>query len=183
MLERAIFAGFGGQGLMSLGKLTAKLMMDEGLHVTYFPSYGAEVRGGTAKCHVIVSSDEITSPIVEQADTLVIMNQPSWEKYKSFLAPDGIALLNTSMMEPTDPPPATLLLEVPATQMATDLGDVRCANMVMMGAYNVLRELVPLDKLIAAMQQSFGERKRNIWQINEQAIEAGRRFAREQVAG
>jgi 2-oxoglutarate ferredoxin oxidoreductase subunit gamma len=179
MLERAIFAGFGGQGLMSLGKLTAKLMMDEGLHVTYFPSYGAEVRGGTAKCHVIVSADEIASPMVEQADTLIIMNQPSWEKYRSFLAPDGIALLNVSMMTPDDPPPAKLLLEVPATRIATDLGDVRCANMVMMGAYNIVRELVPFDKLVAAMQQSFGERKKSIWAINEQAIEAGREFARE----
>ncbi|MFO7899550.1 MAG: 2-oxoacid:acceptor oxidoreductase family protein, partial [Planctomycetota bacterium] len=72
MRERAIMAGFGGQGLMFLGKLTVKTMMDEGMQVTYFPSYGAEVRGGTANCHVIVSSDEIASPMVEEADTLVV---------------------------------------------------------------------------------------------------------------
>jgi len=178
MLERAIIAGFGGQGLMFMGKLTAKMMMDEGLSVTYFPSYGAEVRGGTAKCHVIVSSDEIASPMVEQADTLIIMNQPSWERYKVQLAPDGVGLINASLVQPTDPPPAKRLVEVPVTQMASDMGDVRCANMVMMGVYNVLREFVPFDTLIAAMQQAFGERKSGIWDLNAQAIEAGREFAK-----
>jgi 2-oxoglutarate ferredoxin oxidoreductase subunit gamma len=181
MQERAILAGFGGQGLMFMGKLTAKMMMDQGLHVTYFPSYGAEVRGGTANCHVIVSSDEIASPIVEQADTLVIMNQPSYERFKSRLAPEGVMLVNVSLVEPTDPPPAKRILEVPATQMASDLGDVRCANMVMMGVYNVERDFVPFDALIEQMKKAFGERKSSVWDLNERALEAGRAFAGEHV--
>jgi 2-oxoglutarate ferredoxin oxidoreductase subunit gamma len=181
MLERAILAGFGGQGLMSMGKLTAKMMMDKGLCVTYFPSYGAEVRGGTANCHVIVSSDEIASPIVDLADTLVVMNQPSYDRFKMRLQADGVFLINSSLIIPADPPPAKILLEVPATQIASDLGDVRSANMVMMGAYNVIRDFVPFDDLIQAMQAAFGPGKKKIWALNAQAIEAGRQFALDHV--
>ena len=177
MLERAIIAGFGGQGLMFLGKLTAKIMMDEGLRVTYFPSYGAEVRGGTANCHVIISSEEIASPMVEEADTLVMMNQPSYERFRPRLAPEGILLINSSLVNATNPPQAKLILEVPATQMASDLGDVRVANMVMMGVYNVIRDFAPFDKLIEQMKKAFGESKAAIHDINTRAIEAGRKFA------
>ena len=181
MLERAIIAGFGGQGLMFMGKLTIKMMMDHGHHVTYFPSYGAEVRGGTAKCQIIISSDEIASPIVEVADTLVIMNQPSYEKFKAQLSPDGVLLANASLVRATDPPPARMILEVPATQMASDLGDVRGANMVMMGVYNVVRDFVPFDELIEQMKRAFGEAKSSVWDFNARAVEAGREFARQHL--
>ncbi len=181
MLERAIIAGFGGQGLMFMGKLTTKIMMHEGLHVTYFPSYGAEVRGGTANCHVIVSSDEIASPVVEEADTLVTMNQPSYERFKTVLAPHGAMLANTSLIRMTDPPKAKTTLEVPATQMASDLGDVRAANMIMMGAYNAVREFVPFDNLVEQMKAAFGERKAAVWELNTRAIAAGRKFTQEQL--
>ncbi len=175
-------AGFGGQGLMFLGKLTVQTMMDEGMHVTYFPSYGAEVRGGTANCHVIVSSDEIASPVVEMADTLVVMNQPSYERFKTRLSPDGALLANVSLIELTDPPPAEYILEIPATRIATDLGDVRCANMTMMGAYNQMRSFVPIEKLIEQMKRAFGEGKSAIWDLNAKALEVGRDLAREQLA-
>ena len=181
MLEQAIMAGFGGQGLMFMGKLVAKTMMDEGLYVTYFPSYGAEVRGGTANCNVIVSSDEIASPIVEVADTLVVMNQPSYERFKTRVAPDGVVLVNVSLVGPADPPAAKMILEVPATQTASDLGNVRIANMVMMGAYNAVREFVPVEKLIAQMKEAFGEKKSGIWDLNAKAVEAGRRFAADHI--
>lgn len=183
MLERAIIAGFGGQGLMVMGKLVAKLMMDEGFSVTYFPSYGAEVRGGTANCHVIVSSDEIASPIVEEADTLVVMNQPSWERFRSRLAPDGVALVNSSLVQPTDPPQAGRIVQVPATQMAADLGDVRAANMVMMGAYNALRSFVPFDRLLEHVKEALGSRKAALAELNAKAVEAGRAFTRSALAG
>ena len=174
MLERAIMAGFGGQGLMFMGKLTAKMMMDEGLYVTYFPSYGAEVRGGTAHCHVIVSSNEIPSPVAAEVDTLIIMNQRSYEKFKSHPSPEGIILVNSSLAAATDPPPVARLLDIPATQMASDLGNVRVANMVMMGAYNAVHNLLPFDKLIEQMKDAFGQRKSTIFDINIKAIEAGR---------
>jgi len=181
MLERAIMAGFGGQGLMFMGKLTTKMMMDEGLYVTYFPSYGAEVRGGTAHCNVVVSSDEIASPVVEEADTIIVMNQPSYEKFKPRLSPGGVAFINASLVEPGDPPAAAMILEVPATQMATDLGDVRAANMIMMGAYNVVRKFLPFDKLIEQMKGAFGRSKAAVFDLNIRAIEAGRQYASERT--
>jgi len=181
MLERAIMAGFGGQGLMFMGKLTAKMMMDQGFYITYFPSYGAEVRGGTAHCHVIVSSDEVPSPVVDQADTLIIMNQPSYEKFRSRLSPQGIMLVNSSLVEAADPPPAAMLLDVPATQMASDFGSVRIANMIMMGAYNAVRDFLPLDTLIEQMKNAFGPNKSAVFDLNIKAIEAGREFVSERV--
>ena len=181
MLERAIMAGFGGQGLMFMGKLTAKMMMDEGLYVTYFPSYGAEVRGGTAHCHVIVSSDEIASPVASEVDTLIIMNQPSYEKFKAHPSPEGVVLVNSSLATATDPPPLAMVLDIPATQMASDLGSVRVANMIMMGAYNAVRSLLPFDRLIEQMQNAFGQGKSAIFDINIKAIEAGHEFASERM--
>jgi 2-oxoglutarate ferredoxin oxidoreductase subunit gamma len=99
MTEKIILAGFGGQGMMLLGKLLAQAAMADGKQVTYFPSYGTEVRGGTAVYHLIVSSEEIFSPIIEEADTLIVMNQPSYQKFKGMLKPDGLLLLNTSMIK------------------------------------------------------------------------------------
>ena len=89
MLERVIMAGFGGQGMMFIGKLLAQAGMEDGRNVTYFPAYGAEVRGGTANCHVVMSSEEISSPVVETADTLIIMNQPSFAKFAPGSSPTG----------------------------------------------------------------------------------------------
>lgn len=177
MLERTIMAGFGGQGLMFMGKLVAKMMMDEGRNVTYFPAYGAEVRGGTANCHVVISDDTIASPIVDVADTVIVMNQPSYEKFSGVLAADGAALVNASLVHMSAPLKAKLVLEIPATQMAADLGDVRAANMVMLGAYNAMRRLVPFEKLAKYVADSFGAKKPQLVELNAKALETGRQFA------
>jgi len=176
MTERAIMAGFGGQGLMFMGKLVAKMMMDEGLYVTYFPSYGAEVRGGTANCHVVVSDEPIASPTVDVATTIIVMNQPSYEKFRGRLEPDGVALVNSSLVALAEPLPAGRVIEIPATQRASDLGDVRVANMVMLGAYNTVRQFVPMEKLVEHMKDAFGQRKSGVWEINTKAIQAGCEF-------
>ena len=97
MNHRIIFAGSGGQGLLTVGKLLAQCSMEEGRHVTCFPSYGSEVRGGTSHCHVIVSDEEIYSPLVEDATALMIMNQPSLERFGPQLIRPGLLVLNTSM--------------------------------------------------------------------------------------
>ncbi|HHT9110127.1 MAG TPA: 2-oxoacid:acceptor oxidoreductase family protein, partial [Candidatus Brocadiaceae bacterium] len=92
MTEKIILAGFGGQGMMLLGKLLAQAAMTEGKYVTYFPSYGTEVRGGTAVYHLIISNEEIFSPLIEETDTLIVMNQPSYQKYKGMLKHQGLLL-------------------------------------------------------------------------------------------
>lgn len=178
MLEKAIMAGFGGQGLMFMGKLVVQTMMIEGENVTYFPSYGAEVRGGTAHCHTIVSSDEIYSPVVEEATTLVIMNRPSLEKFAPRLLPGGIMLLNSSMVTlPEGMDVQGRVYEIPATQAASELGDVRVGNMIMMGAYNHFRKLVPVETLFARLAEALPGRKAQMLDLNKAAIVKGAELA------
>jgi len=175
MTERAIMAGWGGQGMMTLGKLMAWTMMQEGKEVTCFPSYGAEVRGGTAHCHVVLSDQPINSPIVERADTLIIMNQPSYELFRERLRPGGLLLLNSSLVDEEDGD--ANVLKIPATHLATELGNTRVANSVMLGAYNHVRQFVPVEKLMAGIDQALTGRKAALREINHKAIQCGRETA------
>ncbi len=173
MLERLIIGGFGGQGIIFLGKLLAQAMMDEGRHVSYFPAYGPEVRGGRANCHVIIASDEILCPIVEQPDALLMMNQISWDYFAPWLKPDGLAVLNSSMVEAAAKAPGQQIVPIPASSIANDLGDVRVTNMVMLGAYNHLRGLLPLDRLLEHVRAALGVAKAALFDLNRRAVERG----------
>jgi len=182
MIERVIVSGFGGQGILTLGKTLAQTAMDEGLETTYFPSYGAEVRGGTANCHVILSDEPIYSPRVEEADTLVMMNQPSYERFRPILKPGGILLLNTSMTEPRqeleDASPAREV-SIPATRIANELGNVRVANTVMLAAFAEVRDGVPPEACWKALEASLSGRHKHLLDVNRQAFEQGRTAAAE----
>ena len=149
--ERAIFCGAGGQGLLTIGKLLAGLAVERFPHVTYIPSYGAEVRGGVSNCRVILSDGEIASPVVEQADAIVAMNQPSADRFLPMLVPDGTAFVNTSLVVP----PAGLerVVALPATQWAQEFGDIRTANMVMLGAYLGRRDLLVPERVLRAIEE------------------------------
>jgi len=174
VLERLIIGGFGGQGIIFLGKLLAQAMMDDGRHVSYFPAYGPEVRGGRANCHVIIASDEILCPIVEQPDALIMMNQISWDYFAGWLKPDGLAVLNSSMVNCGGKRPACgPLALIPATDIANSLGDVRVTNMVMLGAYNCLRGLLPLASLLDHLRKALGGAKAALLDLNRRAVEKG----------
>ena len=173
MREKIIVAGFGGQGIMFLGKLLAQAMMEEGLHVTYFPSYGPEVRGGRANCHVIVASDEIFSPIVVEPDALFALSQPAWDFFAPQRSRDGLAVVNATLVETADAGAGEQMVAVPATEIASELGDVRAANMVLLGAYNARRGLLPADALIGHLKSALGERKAALFDVNRRAIEKG----------
>ncbi len=173
MKEKIICAGFGGQGIMFLGKLVAYTMMHEDKHVTYIPSYGPEMRGGTANCNVIISDDEIDSPMVEEADTVVVMNQPSYEKFKSQVKPGGLLIINSSLIDIVDPPKDVKIVEIPATDMANEMGNVRLANMIIMGVYNAARKLVDKEKVFAALPEFLGGNKERFIPINMEAIQKG----------
>ncbi|NQT19662.1 MAG: 2-oxoacid:acceptor oxidoreductase family protein [Planctomycetes bacterium] len=179
MLEKVIMAGFGGQGLLFMGKLVAQIMMDQGKHVTYFPSYGAEVRGGTANCHVIISEDEIYSPVIEAASTLVIMNGPSYVRFAPRLEPDGLLLLNTSIATEYEPIDSGTIIEIPATEEANTLGDPRVANMVMMGAYAEARNFVSIDVVLDQLAKVLAVKKPEMLTVNRAAINRGREILRE----
>ena len=173
MTERAIIAGFGGQGILFLGRLVAQTAMHQGSHVTFFPAYGPEVRGGRANCHVIVSSEAIFSPMVVQADAVLAMNQMSWDYFREQLRPEGLAVVNASMVERRDGEAGERLIAVPATELANELGDVRATNMVMLGAYNHVRKLLPVDALVENLRSMLPGRKASLFELNHAAFHKG----------
>ena len=170
-LERVIFSGSGGQGLMFVGKLFARVMVDRVDNVTFFPSYGSEVRGGTANCQVIMSSEEIASPIVEHPDSLVLMNQPSVDRFMPALTEDGIAFVNSSL---ADIPDDSRIIAMPASEMGLEAGDERSANIVMFGSFLRKKGLLPLEEakehVAAATLARMGKRA---VEINLKALQAG----------
>ena len=135
MLEEVIIAGFGGQGLMLMGRLLAYAGMLEGRKVAWMPSYGPEMRGGTANCTVIISSEEIASPIVTNPKTVIAMNKPSLDKFESLIQKDGLIVLNNSLIDQEVKRDDIKVLKIPANDIANKLGNLRVANMVTLGAY------------------------------------------------
>jgi len=174
MTERVIMAGFGGQGLMLLGKLLAQVAMSEGKNVTFFPCYGTEVRGGTANCHVVISDGEIFSPIVEDADSLIIMNQESCEKFESRLKEDGFIFYNSSMVHPSNHNGCAVA--IPATETAAALGNTKVGNMVMLGAYNAMKHIVSTEGIVEYLKKSLTGKKADLLKMNEQALERGKKI-------
>ncbi len=172
MTEKIILAGFGGQGMMLLGKLLAQAAMTNGKYVTYFPSYGTEVRGGTAVYHLIISNEEIFSPLIEETDTLIVMNQPSYQKYKGMLKHQGLLLLNSSMIKLNDLPEAHIC-KIPATEIASKLGNVLVSNIVMLGAYLAIKKLFSASLILDQLQEMLKGKKTNLFAINKQALESG----------
>jgi len=171
--EELVAAGFGGQGIMLLGKLIASAGMYEGRHVTFIPSYGAEVRGGTAHCNVIISNEEIASPVVACPDTALVMNHPSLAKFGPRVKPNGLLLVNSTLV--VEPPTRTdvQVVMVPATGSADDLGAIQVANMVMLGAYLACRPVVESGTIVDVLRRILPKRRQHLIGINEQAIEAG----------
>jgi len=169
-------AGAGGQGMMALGKLLARAMAGEGREVTFFPSYGTEVRGGTAHCHLVISEGEIYSPVIERADSLIIMNQPSLEKFEPLLKQKGLLLLNNSMAQYEGSDERIQLVEVPATELANELGSALAANMIMLGAYNKLKNFLAFEKLLEYIADSFRSKGGKAAALNKTAIQKGAQF-------
>ena len=137
MTERIIIAGAGGQGIMLLGKVIAEIAMRQGKFVTWLPSYGAEVRGGTAHCIVVISDEEIGSPYVEQADTLIIMNGPSLNKFFNYLKKDGLLVVNSTLAKVDKKYLAgsRKIFSYPFSDLAVKAGNVKTANMMALGCY------------------------------------------------
>jgi len=173
MLERIIIAGSGGQGIMLLGKVLAEAGMREGRYVTWFPSYGAEVRGGTAHCFVIISDEEIGSPCVEEADALIAMNDLSLRKFKARVRKGGLLVINSSLTGKGAKIKGIRAVSAPFTEMAIGLGNIRVANMVALGAFLKNRTLVKLDTIYKVFQDFAPQGKEGLVRINRLALEKG----------
>ncbi len=174
MTEKTFMAGFGGQGVISLGQLWVYCAMKEGLEVTFFPFYGAEKRGGVARASVIVSSGEIASPLVTRPDSSVVMNPDSLPLCEEIAKEGGVMLVNSSLVKSGGARKDLKLVMVACNDIAEKIGDVKIANMVMMGALSKVTGAVKLDKLEAVLKTFFPESKHRFIPMNMQAIEAGR---------
>jgi len=173
MTERTFMAGFGGQGIISLGQLWVYCAMKEGLEVTFFPFYGAEKRGGIARASVVVSSDEIASPMVTAPDSCVVMNEDSLPICEGMARAGGLMLINSSLVKARPTRKDLRVLEVPCVEIAEKIGDAKIANMVMMGALSKATGAVRLDQLESVLKTFFPESKHNFVPLNVKAIQAG----------
>lgn len=181
MTEQIIFAGFGGQGVLLAGQIVAYAGMEEGKNVSWLPSYGPEMRGGTANCNVVVSDEEVASPVVVEADCAVVMNRPSMEMFESAIRPGGLLLLNSDLIEVEPTRTDIKIIRIPANTLAEQAGTIKAANMVILGAYNACVNLVDNKTIIACLEKIMGEKKKHLIPMNEQALAMGAQAAREQL--
>jgi 2-oxoglutarate ferredoxin oxidoreductase subunit gamma len=172
MLIKTVIAGFGGQGVMSIGLNLAQAAMLEGKNVTYLPSYGAEVRGGTANCTVVISDDEIASPVASSPEFVVAMNQPSVMRFQNQIQSGGLFFINSSLVEFEIARGDISVVSVPANSIAENLGSPKSANMVMLGAFTRKSGLVSLSSAIEALKFILGT-KQKLLAVNEKALRAG----------
>ncbi len=173
MLIKTIFAGFGGQGVLMMGYSLAHAAMNAGYHVTYLPSYGVEVRGGTANCTVAISDEEIASPIASEPDSLVIMNNPSMTTFQNRIATGGTLYLNSSIIKNRPSRTDVTVYEIPSGEIATGLGNTKVQNVVMLGAFLKKTGFVKPDVYLQSLKTIMGERKKSVLEVNRKAFMAG----------
>ena len=172
MKLKMFFAGSGGQGSLAIGQMIAKAAMLEGKEVTWLPSYGPEMRGGTANCTVIVSDKPISCPLINDAEVLVVMNLPSLLKFEPMLVPGGKLFVNSSMVPEKAKRSDIEVFEVPANDIARELGNEKAANMVMLGAIVRHTGIVSMDTIREETRHMFSGRKEKFLPMNLKALDA-----------
>ena len=170
--EEILCAGFGGQGIMFIGKLLAQAGLLAGKYVTWMPSYGAEVRGGTAYSMAKISDREIANPVVVNPDILIVMNEPSLVKYEEKLKKGGILISNRSLIDAPAKRKDITIINIPMTEMASKLGNTRCANMVALGVLIKRSKLISLKNVTSTLKDIF-KNKEDLFLINRHALEKG----------
>ncbi|MCX6802015.1 MAG: 2-oxoacid:acceptor oxidoreductase family protein [Candidatus Diapherotrites archaeon] len=174
MEEKIISAGFGGQGVLLIGKILALAGLSDGKQVSWVPSYGPEMRGGTANCTVIISSSEISSPLAPMPDSIIIMNKPSLEAFEPLLRKGGLLVMNSSLIDVKPKRSDIKAFSVPANDIAEkDAGNVKAANMVMLGAYAALSDSVSMDSVKKALEGEMKGEKQKFLPVNMKALELG----------
>ncbi|HEX7950793.1 MAG TPA: 2-oxoacid:acceptor oxidoreductase family protein [Candidatus Limnocylindrales bacterium] len=179
MDRSTIIAGFGGQGILFAGTVLARAAMTEGQQVLWIPSYGPEMRGGTASCTVIVGDTEIGSPVVDRADAVVALNPPSLAKFESIVAPGGVLVVNTSLIEAEPARTDIEIVHVPCTSLARSAGDDKLVSVVALGALLARRELVAISSVRDAIAAIVQAKRPQILAADLAALEAGFRAALE----
>lgn len=179
LLEEIIIAGFGGQGILSLGQTLSYAAIAEGKETSWMPSYGPEMRGGTANCVVILSDNPVSSPIISEFDTAIVFNQPSLDKFEPMVRPGGCLLYERSSIiripERTD----IKVIGVPVLEEAEKLKKKQTANMIMLGVYLELKPVLTEDAILYALKKVLPERHHHLIPLNEKAIQRGRELLHE----
>jgi 2-oxoglutarate ferredoxin oxidoreductase subunit gamma len=175
-----IMAGFGGQGILMIGNLLSIAAMEEGRHVTYFPAYGVEMRGGTANCTVVISDEEIGSPVVGRPKACVIMNGPSLGKYLPSIKEGGDLVINSSLVDPAKVDRTDVrLLSIPANDIAREVvGSQQLASMVALGAYVTVTGVVEMQTLFDCLPKVISRKYEKFIPLNVNALKEGESFAR-----
>jgi len=173
MLIKTVFSGFGGQGIVMMGYLLATAGMVEDKNVTCLPSYGAEVRGGTANCTVVISTEEIASPVASEPEYAVLMNNPSLLRFQNQVQSGGTIFLNSTMIEARPVRGDLEIYEVPASDLAKQLGQDKVTNVVMLGAFIKRSGMVSVETLARVLRDSFSSRNPGIVKLNKSALMLG----------
>ncbi len=179
MHEEIIVSGFGGQGALFAGQLLTYAGLYEGRHVTWIPSYGPEMRGGTAHCTVILSDEPIGSPIIRNPTIAIVLNPPSLDKYEPLLTPGGILVVNSSLVRRAPQRADLTVVEVPANDLARELGNVRMTNVVLLGALLATKEIVTPESLKKALEEEIPAHRKHVIEPNKKALERGMAYVRE----
>ncbi|MCB9850114.1 MAG: 2-oxoacid:acceptor oxidoreductase family protein [Phycisphaerales bacterium] len=174
MIEENLIAGFGGQGVLSLGKLMAQAAMEQNLCATWLPSYGPEMRGGTANCVVCFSDDEIGAPVAANYDAVVVMNQPSLEKFESAVKPGGTLLINSSIISVRAKRSDIDVFYIDANDLAESVaGNAKAANVIALGALHAVRPRLETSAIEAALKTAFEYKGQKVIDMNIRALHAG----------
>lgn len=182
MQKEIIIAGFGGQGVLFAGQVLAYAAMDLGKEVTWIPSYGPEMRGGTANCTVVIGDEEIGSPLVENPPAAIVLNLPSYDKYEPMMQKGGVLVVNSSMVDHGAQRDDITTIFVPANEIAEEIGDRKLTNMVTVGALLAMLPEISLEALEAALKAHLPERHHKLLPSNYAALQRGYDVAREQIA-
>ena len=176
MQTEVIISGFGGQGTLYAGQVLAYAAMDEGKQVTWIPSYGPEMRGGTANCTVVVSDEEIGSPTVKHPKAVLALNLPSLDKYENMIAPGGCLVVNDSMVNRKPERTDIRVVLLPANEIAREIGNERATNMVMLGALLANMDILPIEALEKALKNHTAQRLQKFVEMNIQALRRGAEY-------
>lgn len=173
MYQGIRISGFGGQGVISAGILLAYSGMVEGKEVSFFPSYGAEMRGGTANCSVVIASDEVTTPIVSEPDTVIVLNEPSLAKFEPLVKPGGLLIVNSSLVNSMPSRKDIRILYVPCNKVADELGNAKIMNMVALGAFASATGAVSVDAIAKSLPRIYKKLKPEVIGLNVKALKKG----------
>ena len=173
MEKTFIFAGFGGQGMLLIGKFVAMACMLDGKHVSWLPSYGPEMRGGTANCSVIVSDEPVASPLVDKADVIVATNRPSLDKFEEHVKPGGVLVVNSSIIDRKAVRDDITVVYCDANGVADSVGNPKGANVAILGAVMEKAPITSIDSMMEAIRIELGEKKARFLEGNKKALIAG----------